>query len=559
MKKVLILICSIVSTSIFAQTSGVGSAARYPTTADITSGMQRFYNTVNSKWYSTNVSSTAWLSNDSISAVNVQTLDVTQTLNATGNVTAWGQVVLIGATALTTNITITLPTVVGNTNKSIRFVRVDNSAFTVTIAPFAGQTTTLLNAGVELNTQNNAIVVTAIDATTSRQTSGNGASISSVVNLSTAQTIAGAKNFTTSVGLGVVTPLTKLDVFGNSIFGIQTGALDGFLSIGANILNVSTPTKMATANIAAPETALRLYKAGSNTVKYNATVDFQVGSYQAGVNSLSSLNIMLGNGGTHLPDISVMTMQGDRNIGLSNTTPTSTLHVTGSVANSVTSTALAAYTALGTDFTINLTLVGAQALTLPTASTCTGRRYKITNPTVTETKTISTYTDKYGATITAIIAYASFEIQSDGTVWRQISGDNTQKVEIVGVISGTVPSSAFATLTLGAPTINRGGASIAANTFTAPRTGNYLFTYSYAGNATPTGSGYLIGQITAGGANYSGTLTTVPLGGNNYYGGTNSRTIYLVAGQTAQLKLYQSFIATFSVSGNNDTYSITEL
>jgi hypothetical protein len=95
--------------------------------------------------------------------------DTTQTLNATGTVTAWGSVVLIGSTPLTANTTITLPAASTGTGKTIRFVRVDNTAFTVTLAAGAGDTLTLLSAGAELATQNGSVTVEGVTSTVSRQ------------------------------------------------------------------------------------------------------------------------------------------------------------------------------------------------------------------------------------------------------------------------------------------------------------------------------------------------------------------------------------------------------
>jgi hypothetical protein len=96
-------------------------------------------------------------------------VDTVQNLNASGTVTAWGSVVLIGVTPLTANATITLPAVTGNLGKTIRFVRVDSAAFTVTLAPFAGDTLTLISAGTELATQSGSITVQAVATTGARQ------------------------------------------------------------------------------------------------------------------------------------------------------------------------------------------------------------------------------------------------------------------------------------------------------------------------------------------------------------------------------------------------------
>lgn len=96
-----------------------------------------------------------------------------QQLNATGNITSWNSIVEIGATPLVANITITLPTVVGALGNNITIKRLDSTAFTVTIAPFAGQTTEI-STPTTLNTQFGAVTVTAVSATKSEQTANIG-------------------------------------------------------------------------------------------------------------------------------------------------------------------------------------------------------------------------------------------------------------------------------------------------------------------------------------------------------------------------------------------------
>ena len=109
-------------------------------------------------------------------------IDTVQNLDATGNVTAWASVVVIGTIPLTANETITIPTAVGNIGKTIKFIRVDSTAFTVTLVGQAGETITTLNAGVELNTSNGALTLEAITATTIRQQSNIGTSSSATVD-----------------------------------------------------------------------------------------------------------------------------------------------------------------------------------------------------------------------------------------------------------------------------------------------------------------------------------------------------------------------------------------
>jgi hypothetical protein len=94
--------------------------------------------------------------------------DTIENLNATGTVTAWGSVVVIGATAPTANMILTLPVAAGNTGKTIKLVRVDNTAFTVTLAA-QGDTATLISAGSELNTQYGSLTLEATAATEIRQ------------------------------------------------------------------------------------------------------------------------------------------------------------------------------------------------------------------------------------------------------------------------------------------------------------------------------------------------------------------------------------------------------
>ena len=99
-----------------------------------------------------------------------------QTLNTTGTVTAWNSTIQIGATALTANIVITLPTVVGNTGKLITFQRIDNTAFTVTIVANGAEILTLPSFASELQLPNGTITIQAIDATNARQVSNIGVS-----------------------------------------------------------------------------------------------------------------------------------------------------------------------------------------------------------------------------------------------------------------------------------------------------------------------------------------------------------------------------------------------
>jgi hypothetical protein len=112
------------------------------------------------------------MSNYSPQAANVQ--DAIQSISATGNISAWNSIVTIGDTPLTANIILTLPTAVGNLGKTIKFIRIDSAAFTVTLAGQAGETITTFNGGIELNTQTGSLTLEAITATAILQQNNNG-------------------------------------------------------------------------------------------------------------------------------------------------------------------------------------------------------------------------------------------------------------------------------------------------------------------------------------------------------------------------------------------------
>ena len=99
-----------------------------------------------------------------------------QTINTTTAITAWNSIIQIGATPLTANIVITLPTVVGNTNKTIVLQRLDNTAFSVTIVANGAEILTLPSFASELQLPNGTITIQAIDATNAREVSNIGVS-----------------------------------------------------------------------------------------------------------------------------------------------------------------------------------------------------------------------------------------------------------------------------------------------------------------------------------------------------------------------------------------------
>ena len=103
-------------------------------------------------------------------------------------------------------------------------------------------------------------------------------------------------------------------------------------------------------------------------------------------------------------------------VGIGNAVPASTLDITGSFATTVVKTV-----ALNSAASVYYITTSGATLTFPTASTCTNRRYIISNRsggsiTTPQYTQLATGT----ATITTILNNTAIEIISDGTSWLQI-------------------------------------------------------------------------------------------------------------------------------------------
>lgn len=153
--------------------------------------------------------------NPSVTAATIQQL------NVTSNVSSWNSVVEIGATPLTANVILTLPTTAGNIGKEITFKRLDATAFTVSIIANGAEILQLNNTGSELNNQYGALTVQSVSATKAEQVSNIAmgsqiitplAFFTASANTSNSSNGLFAKTNVTGVGSATLTTASRLNI-----------------------------------------------------------------------------------------------------------------------------------------------------------------------------------------------------------------------------------------------------------------------------------------------------------------------------------------------------------
>ncbi len=107
------------------------------------------------------------------------------------------------------------------------------------------------------------------------------------------------------------------------------------------------------------------------------------------------------------------------NIGIGTTTPTSLLEVEGAFATNIYKSVNTSAVTLDNTAAVWYFTHAASSINLPTASTCTNRRYIIVNRSGSA-RTTSSYTSLSTTGVTSIANNSSIEIISDGTTWLQI-------------------------------------------------------------------------------------------------------------------------------------------
>lgn len=201
-----------------------------------------------------------------------------------------------------------------------------------------------------------------------------------------------------NVGIGTAIPTEKLSIVGSttSNFGAVVNNSNGSATSKSTILFQNN-----------------LNNIGFIALNSSASLDYAgVNSFNIGTANNFPMSLVTNNA-------TRLTVTNLGNVGIGTVAPNSTLDVSGRIGCTITNYATASVTLNNTTSTVVLILAGSQTVTLPSASTNTRAKYTIVNPTAT-VKTISTYTTLLGTTSTSIPANGSIEIQSDGTLWRQI-------------------------------------------------------------------------------------------------------------------------------------------
>jgi hypothetical protein len=235
-------------------------------------------------------------------------------------------------------------------------------------------------------------------------------------------------NSSGNIGLGTFTPTEKLDVRGKTkteTFQMTETAVNGYIltsdangngtwaspqsSTSWTVSNTNLYNALAgNVGIGISTPTSKLHVSGSTTlagqVNFNDNWNIQTGA-----------DFWLEKNGTRY-----LTMYGSGgNMGLGTSTPTSSLHINGTLATKFKTPLVAGTTSPdGTAMTWRYTS-GTGTITLPTASSCPDRIYVIINQTGS-TRTISQYRDLATNILTTLNSSVSLWLQSDGSEWFQI-------------------------------------------------------------------------------------------------------------------------------------------
>ena len=232
-------------------------------------------------------------------------------------------------------------------------------------------------------------------------------------------TSAGIAGLVPSAIIGQQNSLLKGDGTWTSINGLQS--IGNNVSIGNNFgnarLNIGLPDYVSTntpddidmgntySNTALANPKIKLFNG------FDSTYGFGVSDYQ--------LDYIAPTGASHVFGIAGLEkfrINNNGNIGIQTATPTSTLEVMGSQAN--IPTIITSATSISNICYLQSQGLTTYLITLPTASSCAGRRYVIKNTEIA--KTITAYNDNAGVS-TTILPLGITILVSSGGVWEKFN------------------------------------------------------------------------------------------------------------------------------------------
>ncbi|RYY25319.1 MAG: hypothetical protein EOP41_05245 [Sphingobacteriaceae bacterium] len=300
-----------------------------------------------------------------------------------------------------------------------------------------------LNNYLQLNIQNTSSGASAssdVVATNDQGTEANGLNFidmgvnSSAYNLNTAPILNGANNtYLYSTGndmiLGNATAAKNLIFFtGGTALTNERMRVDGTGNVG---IGTTSPAQKLDVNGNIRTTGTVIVDAGAtNSGSVTPGVIFGTTSSGEGISSQRSTGGNQNGLDFYTSYANRMSITNSGNIGINITQPTSTLAVNGSIAVVANTTRTSSYTLGASDYIlINTSNSNTPTYTLPSASTCVGRMYRIINHggnaiTIAFTNSNNTVINASGSTVTSVSTAAGsnvLEVVSDGTTWRKIN------------------------------------------------------------------------------------------------------------------------------------------
>ncbi|MEK7136340.1 MAG: hypothetical protein AAB821_02000, partial [Patescibacteria group bacterium] len=251
-----------------------------------------------------------------------------------------GTTVSFGQAVLTTDVSGTLPVANGGTNatsQSTNGVNYFNGTSITSGTSFVFNGT---NVGIGTTTPNNlldiysttkpAIGFSGASGSTYKWTMGMDVSNGGRFAIASSTALGTNDMFVINgsgyVGVGTASPGATLTVDGNIDLGAGQDITTGSLSRAASITNLYSPTAMTAATVGT-ESVLRMIRGGTGGTKWNASVDFLLGTHTAGLASKTRLDINLGDGNINTPEVNVMSLL-STGVGIGTTTPWGALSVT---------------------------------------------------------------------------------------------------------------------------------------------------------------------------------------------------------------------------------------